>query len=115
MKRLGWHGAIERFKFKYGPRAAEQVQRPVQRRQGRVELSAMHEDGAAHVAEHLVGRASDQLASVAARLREMRTAALETGKAAAHVTDDYVHESPWLAIASAACVGVVIGLLISRR
>jgi ElaB/YqjD/DUF883 family membrane-anchored ribosome-binding protein len=67
------------------------------------------------VAEHLVGRASDQLASVAAKLREMRTAAVETGKAAAHVTDDYVHESPWLAIASAACVGVVIGLLISRR
>ena len=48
-------------------------------------------------------------------MREVRAAAVETGKAAVHVTDDSVHESPWLAIASAACVGVVIGLLISRR
>lgn len=67
------------------------------------------------VAEHLVGRASDQLANVVARLREMRSAAVETGKAAVHVTDDYVHESPWQVIASAACIGLAIGFLIGRR
>jgi len=36
-------------------------------------------------------------------------------KEVARATDDYVHEHPWLAIGTAASVGLVIGLLISRR
>ncbi len=42
--------------------------------------------------------------AIKARTREM-----------ARATDDYVHEHPWRAIGTAAGVGLVIGLLISRR
>ena len=44
------------------------------------------------------------------------TAATKTKtKAAARATDDYVHESPWAAVGIAAGVGVLVGLIISRR
>ena len=36
-------------------------------------------------------------------------------KAAARVTDDYVHDHPWGAVGIAAAVGLVMGMLISRR
>ena len=36
-------------------------------------------------------------------------------KAAARATDDYVHDHPWGAVGIAAAVGLVIGMLISRR
>ena len=36
-------------------------------------------------------------------------------KAAARLTDDYVHDHPWSAVGIAAAVGLVLGMLISRR
>ena len=36
-------------------------------------------------------------------------------KAAARATDDYVHDHPWSAVGISAAVGLVIGMLISRR
>ena len=36
-------------------------------------------------------------------------------KAAARATDDYVHDHPWGAVGIAAAVGLVFGMLISRR
>ena len=36
-------------------------------------------------------------------------------KAAARATDDYVHDHPWGAVGIAAAVGLVMGMLISRR
>ena len=36
-------------------------------------------------------------------------------KAAARATDDYVHDHPWGAVGIAGAVGLVIGMLISRR
>ena len=36
-------------------------------------------------------------------------------KAAARATDDYVHDHPWGAVGIGAAVGLVIGMLISRR
>lgn len=36
-------------------------------------------------------------------------------KAAARATDDYVRDHPWGAVGIAAAVGLVIGMLISRR
>ncbi len=41
--------------------------------------------------------------------------ALDKAKAAARATDDYVHENPWTAVGIGAAVGLVIGMLISRR
>lgn len=49
------------------------------------------------------------------QLVRMETAVLEKSKATAAVTDQYIHENPWLAIGVSAGLGVVIGLLIGRR
>jgi ElaB/YqjD/DUF883 family membrane-anchored ribosome-binding protein len=35
--------------------------------------------------------------------------------AAAREVDDYVHENPWPAIATAAGIGVLVGILLARR
>ena len=40
---------------------------------------------------------------------------IDKTKAAARATDDYVHDHPWGAVGIAAAVGLVIGMLISRR
>jgi ElaB/YqjD/DUF883 family membrane-anchored ribosome-binding protein len=41
--------------------------------------------------------------------------ALEKGKAAAQTTDEFVHENPWKAVAVSAVVGLLLGMLISRK
>lgn len=41
--------------------------------------------------------------------------ALDKAKAAARATDDYVHENPWAAVGIGAALGLVVGMLISRR
>ena len=50
-----------------------------------------------------------------ARLAAASGRAVEQGKAAAKATDAYAHEHPWHIVGAAAAVGVVLGLLISRR
>jgi len=40
---------------------------------------------------------------------------IDKTKAAARATDDYVHDHPWGAVGIAAAVGLVMGMLISRR
>jgi len=53
------------------------------------------------------------------RIDEIQGAAGERARAAARQADDYVHDHPWESIAIgagiAAVVGIVLGLLISRR
>ena len=49
------------------------------------------------------------------RLQELEGQALDSAKAAARATDDYVHDNPWQAIGVAAAVGFLVGLVISRR
>ena len=66
-------------------------------------------------AAELRARALEQLKALQARLKDAQAVALEKSRAAAHATDDYVHENPWRSIVAAASVGVVIGLLIARR
>jgi ElaB/YqjD/DUF883 family membrane-anchored ribosome-binding protein len=48
-------------------------------------------------------------------LQEIEGQAVDSAKAAARATDDYVHDNPWQAIGVAAAVGVAIGLLMNRR
>ncbi|MDR3412794.1 MAG: DUF883 domain-containing protein [Formivibrio sp.] len=70
-----------------------------------------------------VGKEADALyARVAAGLRDAKEklmsaerTAVEKAKLAAEATDGYVHEHPWQAVGVAAAVGVLIGMLISRR
>jgi len=66
-------------------------------------------------AAELRGRALEQLKALRERLHDAQQTAVEKGRAAAHATDDYVHENPWRSILAAASLGVVVGLLISRR
>ena len=66
-------------------------------------------------AAELRGRALEQLKALQASLKDAHGVALEKSKAAAHATDDYVHENPWRSIVAAASIGVFVGLLIARR
>jgi ElaB/YqjD/DUF883 family membrane-anchored ribosome-binding protein len=49
------------------------------------------------------------------RLKETTRAITHRAKAAAHYTDDYVHESPWVAVGAAVAAGVLLGLLVGRN
>jgi ElaB/YqjD/DUF883 family membrane-anchored ribosome-binding protein len=49
------------------------------------------------------------------KLAEVEDVIIDSGKQAARATDEYVHENPWRAVGIAAGIGVIIGMLISRR
>ena len=49
------------------------------------------------------------------KAQDVQAAAVETGKELATTADEYVQENPWRAVAVSATVGVLIGLLISRK
>jgi ElaB/YqjD/DUF883 family membrane-anchored ribosome-binding protein len=57
----------------------------------------------------------ERLQATKERLRELQDVAVQRTTAAAHATDDYVHENPWQAIGVAATVGLLVGLIISSR
>jgi ElaB/YqjD/DUF883 family membrane-anchored ribosome-binding protein len=48
------------------------------------------------------------------KAQEIQEKAVAKSKAAARVTDDYVHENPWRSIGVAFGVGIAVGLLINR-
>lgn len=66
-------------------------------------------------AEALQARVIAGLREAKERLADAEKVAVDKAKAAAKVTDEYVHENPWKAIGIGAAVGVVIGMLIARR
>ena len=66
-------------------------------------------------ADELRTKGQDLLDSAAHRAQELQAVALETGKELASTTDDFVKENPWKAVAISAGVGVLLGMLISRK
>lgn len=60
-------------------------------------------------------KTEESLAVAKVKIADAQDAIAEKTRAAAKVTDDYVHENPWYAVGVAAGVGLVIGLLIGRR
>lgn len=81
-------------------------------------------------AEELLRITASQAGEKAAAARERIQASLTTARAklsdaervvadktrqAARVTDEFVHENPWQAVGIAAAVGLVLGVLISRK
>ena len=56
-----------------------------------------------------------KLRSAKLRLMDLQDDAIDSAKAAARVTDDYVRDNPWQAIGAAAAIGFLVGLVISRR
>lgn len=63
----------------------------------------------------LRAKAEESLGIAKERIMDIQTEVLAKTKAAAKATDAYVHENPWRSIGFAASLGVVVGLLISRR
>lgn len=49
------------------------------------------------------------------RLAEAGDVTMDKAKVAAQATDDFVREHPWQAVGIGAAVGVILGMLISRR
>ena len=82
---------------------------------GAEDMLAQAANATGEKAAELRGRALEQLRALREKLADAQHAALEKSKAAAHATDDYVHDHPWRSILAAASLGVVVGLLISRR
>ncbi|TAK42962.1 MAG: DUF883 family protein [Betaproteobacteria bacterium] len=60
-------------------------------------------------------RIQASLANARVKLIEAERALAERTRQAAKVADEYVHENPWQAVGIAAAVGLVLGVLISRR
>jgi ElaB/YqjD/DUF883 family membrane-anchored ribosome-binding protein len=66
-------------------------------------------------AKELRQRVSANLRQAKQRLVEAEQVLAGKAKAAAKATDQYVHENPWKSIGVAAGVGLLLGMLISRR
>lgn len=60
-------------------------------------------------------KAQESLSIAKLKMADAQFALMEKTRAAARVTDDYVHDKPWKAVGIAAGAGLIIGLMISRR
>ena len=66
-------------------------------------------------ARDLRSQVEAKLLAAKLRLQEVEGEAVERAKAAARITDDYVHENPWQVIGAATAIGFLVGLLMNRR
>ena len=57
----------------------------------------------------------DSLRHAKDKLAEVEDILIDKGEEAVRATDEYVHDHPWKAVGIAAGIGLVIGMLISRR
>ncbi len=60
-------------------------------------------------------RIQESLQQAKVKLAETEAMVTERARQAARYTDDYVHENPWSAIGVAAGIGLLLGILMSRR
>lgn len=60
-------------------------------------------------------RAEDSLRQAKARLTQAEEEALKRARELADATEEYVRDNPWQSVGIAAGIGLVLGLLISRR
>lgn len=66
-------------------------------------------------ASELRARVQTTLDRAKSSLGEFQNVAIDRAKAAGKATDDYVHDNPWQSIGVAAGVGLLLGLLLTRR
>ena len=66
-------------------------------------------------ASELRARVQSTLDRAKSSLGEFQSAAVDRAKAAGKAPDDYVHDNPWQSVGVAAGVGLLIGLLLTRR
>ncbi len=60
-------------------------------------------------------RASESLDKARARIHGLEEELKDRATAAAREVDRYVHENPWPAIAAAAGIGALLGIVLARR
>jgi ElaB/YqjD/DUF883 family membrane-anchored ribosome-binding protein len=63
----------------------------------------------------LKGQAEANLMKAKATLGDMERRAARKARTIAADSDDYVHESPWMAVGFAATIGLLLGVLIGRK
>jgi ElaB/YqjD/DUF883 family membrane-anchored ribosome-binding protein len=66
-------------------------------------------------ATELRAKAVESLRATREALHDTKLSVVKEGKRVAREADEYVHDNPWQAIAAAGVIGLVVGLLISRR
>jgi len=66
-------------------------------------------------AEALRDKGLELLDAAVVTAQNVHTVAIETSKEFASTTDEYVHENPWAAVAVSATIGLLLGLIISRK
>lgn len=79
------------------------------------ELLRMTADEAGESAADLRGRVQMRMTQAKEELAHLQAAAVAKAKAAGHAADEFVHENPWKSIGIAAGIGLVVGMLVSRR
>lgn len=79
------------------------------------ELLRMTADEAGEGAADVRSRVQARMNQAKADLLRLQEAAVAKAKAAGHAADEFVHENPWKSMGIAAGVGLLMGLLISRR
>lgn len=77
-------------------------------------LAATSDDASASMAQ-LRTRVTETLSKAKDGLIEAQELVSDRARAAAKATDHYVHDHPWKAVGIAAGVGLLLGMLISRR
>jgi len=60
-------------------------------------------------------RMEDSLRTAKVKVGQAQEVVVDSAKAAAQATDDYVHANPWRAVGIAAVAGLIVGVLIARR
>ncbi|MGZ3181297.1 MAG: DUF883 family protein [Telluria sp.] len=66
-------------------------------------------------ADEMRGKGMDLLNSAMGSAKDLQDQALAKGKELAQAGDDYVRDNPWKTAAVAAGIGVLLGMLLSRR
>ena len=60
-------------------------------------------------------RIQDSITQAKAKLSDVQTLAMERAQQAARYSEEYVRDNPWRAIGIAAGIGLVLGIILSRR
>lgn len=79
------------------------------------EMLGVTADQAGEKIANLRERIKTRLADAKVRLADAEELLRDKTRAAAQATDEFVHESPWTAVGIAAGLGLVLGMLITRR
>ncbi|MBC7499716.1 MAG: DUF883 domain-containing protein [Herminiimonas sp.] len=66
-------------------------------------------------ADELRDRGLQLLDAAVVRAQELQASAIETGKEVAVNADEFVKENPWRAVAISAGIGLLVGVVISRK